>query len=593
MICPRCKTENSDKAMLCEHCGTRIYQEQLANTAVGLRQGKNKKERITSYYQSQPDYYADEDMYFDIQDDEAYRTSKTYVSAAPETDGKVSRVNWTLLCLLMIILIILIAMGGIIYLKYTDSGQLILARMGMEVNSNATWNYAQELLDQGYVERSVEMFEKAYAQDEGITNRYERLMQLSEAYIAAGQTKAAELIYLELCEIEPTNPEPYRLVVRLMEDQGRRLELASFLQAAYENTKEISFRRQREELIPSTPTATLASGRLKFEQDTELVSKEGYDIYYILGANGDLPEDGQKFEDPIHLTEGTHILRAVAVSNDLVSDELNITYTITLPTPSAPYPSLPPGTYENQKKIWLRYIQSEDELLSTDEKEHQITIYYTIDGQTPTSNSPIFDGEGFYLPIGSCTLKAVAVNGYGKVSNVLERTYKITKGSFPRYFNSSDNFSVATIMTTTRDEFVKKMGGPLTEQDITDNTIRGLAIKLTYNWGEARFVMSSTGYVLYQMTTNSASIVGPRKTKIGFKETEVTEKFRDMGQTNDQNGDRSIYWENKNQYAKLYHLDNEHDRIDYVYIREDNGLVTLSYYLENNIVTSIRIAYSM
>jgi hypothetical protein len=48
------------------------------------------------------------------------------------------------------------------------------------------------------------------------------------------------------------------------------------------------------------------------------------------------------------------VIRAVAVSSDLVSDEMRIQYSISLPRPAAPYASLAPGVYERRQRIWLK-----------------------------------------------------------------------------------------------------------------------------------------------------------------------------------------------------------------------------------------------
>ena len=515
--------------------------------------------------------------------------------------GRRMMVNWALIFTILFVLLIVGLIGGYVFLKRTDAGQLIMARMGKEANATALWAYGQELLEQGHIGRAIETYEQAYDQEPEREDIYQRLQQLADAYEAAGRTADAEAVYTKLyTEIDEKNTEAYREIMRIMENQDRRLELSSFLKMAYEKTGDSYFRRQREDLIPSTPSASEEAGFRKREIDVRLLSEEDYDIYYLFGEEGELPEDGQLYETPIHLDEGTFVIRAVAVSTDLISDELRIQYTISLPTPLAPGVSLAPGEYQKRQRIWLRHIESEDETLlkqkskRTDEENNilsklsDITIYYTIDGQTPTSNSPIFDGEPFYLPIGRCTLKAVAVNGYGKVSNILERTYKVA-GSFKKFFNNTDDFSDFTIMKTSRDAFVKKFGTPKDEKEIEDATVVGTATQLTYNWGEARFCMTETGYVVYAVETASASMTGPRKTKVGMSEKDVTDLYRDMGQTYDQNGDRSIYFDDAAGYAKMYRLDANTQRIDYAYIREDNAVVTLSYYLENGKVVKLAI----
>ncbi len=618
MICKRCGNTLRENAVVCDQCGAEVTGRETA--AGDLRQGRSRLSssgRTGSAAEPSAVRYATpiewEDRSAVQRGMDAGKPGVRKGQTMPaNAAGKRARarqearrsprrvmVNWALVFTVLLVLAVFALIGGYVFLKMTDQGQLILARMGREADATALWTYGQELLDQGHVARSIETYEKAYEQEPEREDIYSRLIQLADAYEAAGRTGDAEKTYIKMySEVDKENPYAYRELMRILENQDRRLELSSFLTMAYENTKDSYFRRQRENLIPSTPTASEEAGTRKAEQDVALLSAEDYDIYYIFGDEGVLPEDGTLYTAPIHLAEGTYVIRAVAVSSDLISDEMRVQYTIRLPGPLAPLTSLAPGTYERRQRIWLKHNESEDEkLLAQKEnktpqeqemltKLRDVTIYYTVDGQTPTSNSPIFTGEPFYLPGGSCVLKAVTVNGYGKVSNILERTYKVNI-PFKKYFNEKDGFSEFELLKTTRDAFVRKFGQPKEEKAIEDMTVVGGAIQLDYNWGNAKFVLSGAGYEIYSFETNNSSIAAPRKTKIGMAEKDLTELFRDMGQAHDQNGDRSIYYDKNVGYAKKYHLDGAHDRIDYAYFRQDNGTVILSYYLENGRVRKI------
>ena len=622
MVCEHCGNLLEDGALVCSQCGAQVNRPHRGEGVSARRQGRPERSaggRMGSMTPAEP-------VPQDVPTARRSPSRSEGRSAAPQRPAQKSAkavramerqhrtrtrpvrrvmVNWALVWTIVIVLAIMALGGAYVFLKLTDQGQLILARMGKEANATALWTYGQELMDQGYLDKCVTVLEKAYEMEPERDDIYDRLMQLADAYESAGRPADAERVYTKLyTEIAPTDPAVYRQVARLLENQDRLMELASFLKLAYEKTNDVTFRRQREELLPSTPTASKEAGSSKSEQDVQLLSAEDYEIVYILGDEGELPEDGVPYTTPIHLDEGTHILRAVAITSDLVSDELRIQYNISLPRPAAPYASLAPGVYERRQRIWLKYNPTEDVTLLAGKRERtaqeeahlaklkDLTIYYTVDSQTPTSNSPIYTGEPFLLPPGKSTVKAIAVNGYGKASNVMERTYEV-KMAFKLYFSESDSFSDFTIMETGRDAFVRKFGTPSSESAVEDSSVPGDSILLTYSWGEARFYMTERGYVLYAIETSSGSVTGPRKTKTGMTETEITEKFRDMQQAYNQDGSRSIYYDTQNKkYAMMAHLDAFSDRIDYIYYRSDNGKVTLSYYLENSRVTKMAIRCS-
>lgn len=616
MVCKQCGRILKDDALICEFCGKENSVSPHIAGVQGHRQGRKSEGGV----EAQPlPVLAQPNVNNAETNAEEKRKPELYVGGSQKRNVQNSQhthrvhkvmINWMHVAIICASLVILGLGFIIIGLPYTPWGQMWLARNGKDANATALWAYGQELLDQGYIDRAIQTYEKADAKEE--EDVYEHLQQLADAYEAAGYARKAEETYYRMIALDKQRMPAYRAIERILTAQDRQMELSAFLMEAYENTENKDFLQKRVELLPATPTTNLEAGTRMYERDVELFSEEGYEILYLLGEEGILPEDGQLYSEPIHLAEGSHVLRAVAINNDLTSDEMLVKYTITLPRPRAPYPSLAPGTYEQRQRVRLKYLESDDEKLQLDylddpaaraeAEKHQkdLTMYYTLDGQTPNSNSPVYDyvkNEGILLPSGRVTLKAITVNGYGKVSNVLEREYKINSGTVIRFFRSDDHMADVTLLKTSRDAFVKKYGQPVEETEIEDSTVRGVALKLTYSWGEARFVMVSDGYVLYYLDSTSSSMSGPRNTKIGQKEEAVIAKFRDVGQPHDTNGDRSLYWNgdnNGNDKGKLYHLDDTHDRIDYSYVRtEDSATVTMSYYLENGVVTRMSIRYAL
>ena len=607
MICPQCGNVLSDSSTVCPECGMSLKDKASISGAAGIRQGRTGKnarrnERAVSYsayaaaQQEAPGLDEDaENARNRVPEPVSGKASR----AAKRAGGRTARrfmVNWALVWTVLLVLVFLGAAGGFLYLKTSDAGQLILARLGYDANAEALWALGTEYLDQGYIERAILSYESAYELEPGREDIYSKLLLLGEAYLAGGYMSKAEDLYTKMyTEIDPDIVTAYRLKAGILSSQNRSLELASFLKEAYQATGDASFSRQREELVPSAPTASLAAGKYMLDQAVneqhklvELISDEDYDIYYLDLEKPDdskvLPDDGVKYTGPIELNANYHIIRAVAVSSELVSDEMVIVYTVTAPTPVAPKLSLAPGEYQTRQRVWLRY---------TGPDADTVTMYYTIDGQNPDEKTaPIYTGDPILLPGGRIHVKAIAVNSYGIRSNVMDVLLKINI-DFKRYFNASDTFDSFVLLSTTRDQFVRKYGSPVSESEISD-PIAMRCIRLDYSWGHACFMSSSAGYVIYDFETNSSSFSAPRSTKCGMNSAAVTEKFRDMGQPEYRNGDRSIYWDENQDFAKLYKLENSEysARIDYVYHTEDGGQVILSYYLTGDIVAKIGVRYS-
>ena len=526
-------------------------------------------------------------------------------------------VNWALVCTIVLGLVLLGAAGGFLYLKTSDAGQLILARMGYDANAEALWALGSEYLDQGYIERAIVSFESAYALEPERPDIYSKLLMLGEAYMAGSYLNKAEELYTTMyTDIDPKTVTAYRLKASILTSQGRTMELAAFLKEAYTATGDASFSRQREELVPAAPTAALAAGKYTLDLSTneqfksvELLSSEDYDIYFIhfkakreyieeseleeLNALA-LPDDGTLYTEPIRLEPGYHVIRTVAISSELVSDEMVTNYTVSAPSPSSPKLSLAPGTYQTRQRVWLRY---------TGKDTDTVAIYYTIDGQSPrTPNpgdsssqppyiSPMYTGEPILLPGGRIHVKAVAVNSYDIKSNEMDVELKI-EVKFEHFFNAADTYGNVTILTTTRDQFVRKYGQPTAEYEIHD-TIALRCLQLDYDWGYARFMSTSVGYVVYDVQSDSASFTGPRTTRCGMNASAVCEKFRDMGQVNNSDGSRSIYWDQSSGFAFSYRMEAPNTgRICYVYYTEDGGSMILSYYTTDSIVTKIGIRYT-
>jgi len=494
-------------------------------------------------------------------------------------------VNWFKVAVLLLGLTILLAAGGLIWLQVTPEGQLIKARMGREANAQAYWSLGTELLDQGYVRRAIDTYLKAEQLEPDRADLDDKLLLLAEAYEAANQLGMAEATYKRVYDqLSPEKPQAYRLAIAIMLEQNRQLEAVNLMQQAYEQTGDEAFFKQRYQLVPLPPKASLAAGRHMYSKNVEFISSQDYEILYTLG-DGLLPETGILYTGPLTLNEGTYNFRAVAISNDLVSDEMSIRYTITLPTPLAPKTNMESRTYDRQIRVSLRIV---------DEDDKDVTLYYTIDGTKPNLDSPRYVGDPILIPPGRSYLRAIAVNRYGKVSAEMYVEYKVNR-PFKTFFRSEkDAFADYKLMSTTKEQFLARAGAPQEEETIQDEAVGGDATRLTYPWGEARFFMGEGGELLYHLDTSQAQMKGPRNTAIGMPIKEVTDKFRDMGQLPNDRGDRGIYYDLVEGYARYKVASDNPDTgtLEYVYAGSVEGNTTiLQYRIEDGRVDSILMRY--
>ena len=493
-------------------------------------------------------------------------------------------VNWVKVGAFALSILLLLAAAAFIWLKVSAPGQLILARMGRDANADAYWALGTEYLDQGYISRSIASYLKAEEKEPERPDLAEKLLLTAEAYEAAGQMGDAERVYTRIyTELDKKSAAAYRHAIGILLEQERLPEAVALMQKAYEETDDLGFFNQRSALVPLPPTASLPSGRHMFSKQVSFLSSQDYDIFYTTGE-GPLPDSGTLFTEPITLNEGTYNFRAVAVFSQLVSDEMAIRYTITLPTPLAPKTNMESKTYQRPIRVSLRIV---------DEEDKEVELYYTIDGTKPTIDSPRYTGEPILLPGGRVLLRAIAVNRYGKRSNEMIVEYKIQAG-FKKFFRAEDGFSAFTLLKTTKEQFAAEFGQPEAEEPVTDDAVAGDAFLLRYPWGEARFFDSGEGVLLYDVTTRLPSMKGPRGSAVGMQMKEVTDRFRDMGQLPNDRGDRGIYYDIAEGFAsyKVASDDPDTGLLQYVYVGSPDATTTLLHYdIKDGRVAGIRLRF--
>lgn len=498
---------------------------------------------------------------------------------------KHSRINWALITLIACILAVAAFGGYLVYMNQSDEGHRITARklvleatpdqfelavtkdpLRLEEQEDllrdwtripvkAFWSVAEEYMDSGDLRTAITAFTISDILD---PKNYDGLLEMASTYEMLTDTANAERIYLQLIgDVADFRTEAYTALIRIYQAQGRRPEAADMMKLAYEKTGRENYRLQREDYIPESPQVNLVAGRydISVMKDQILItSPQGYDVYYTSDDEAVLPQDGVLAQEGvIEPEEGSIRIRAVCVSGDLVSDPLSVSYTFFYPTPPAPKANLAPNTYPSLRTVELRPGKLEDATKKEQaEMEANLVYHYTIDGSTPTENSPLYDGTPIKLPSGRVTLKAICINQYNKMSSTLEVGYKFEVKPYPLNMYgmknnavdfSDDSFGGFQLNLTTQHDFTSAYGQPKSETETTYLFTGQPAHQLEYDWGHAVFMQNNNLWQLVRVEMRSGFTSTPRGITLGKSEAEVVGAFKDFGQLPNVDGTRGLYYD--------------------------------------------------
>ena len=322
-----------------------------------------------------------------------------------------------------------------------------------------------------------------------------------------------------------------------------------------------------------------------------VTSPQGYDIYYTLDDAAVLPKDGKLLtQSTVTIPEGTFTLRAVCTIEDLVSDEMSASYTVYYPTPPAPKCNLAPNTYTKAKTVSLRAgantQTNEERRKKTKEQlamEDNQTFYYTIDGSNPDpAVSPVYDGTPIALPAGRVTLRAIAVNGYGKQSSTMEVGYKFEiKHSTFNMYEEADVFTGTKLLSTQIDDFTEQFGQPRTTTNTTYLALEGEAQQLDYAWGYAVFWLNGNQWKLVRLEITGQLASAPRGVGLGSSESQITGAYKDYGMKANQDGSRNLYNEEQQVGIVLKNEDGT-KTVQYTCTNSESKILVLQYHLKGD-----------
>lgn len=179
------------------------------------------------------------------------------------------------------------------------------------------------------------------------------------------------------------------------------------------------------------PTLSPSGGTFTGSTDVTISSEEGATIYYT--TNGSIPTTAStKYTSAITLSEPTTI-KAIAVKEGMINSEVSTgTYGFYISTPTF---SIGTGTYNAVQNV---NINCETE---------GVSIYYTTDGTTPTTESIKYTGT---INITTTTnIKAIAMKDGWKNSEVVESQYTLKVPAITYTPGPNEQFSESVNVTLT------------------------------------------------------------------------------------------------------------------------------------------------
>lgn len=294
---------------------------------------------------------------------------------------------------LLSLLLVFLAIGGIIFFFYQNSYEGVLAQ-------------GQRALNAGQYSAAEKYFNRAVSKDRKRADAY---VGLSKVYIQQNNIDSAENIFLNAIAVQPDNTDLYEAAIHFYLDTDQADEISGLL---YECDDEILSADEISPYVSKMPEFSLKEETYSEVQELSLSSNGT--IYYT--DDGSEPtETSTPYTEPILLNEGTTIIKAIAVNKEgIVSLVSSMSYTIEIPVADAPAVTPSTGQYQTPTQITVRVPEG-------------YTAYYTLDGSDPSADNPsaqIYMGP-VDMPIGQTIFSVVLINNAGKATQITKRNYTL------------------------------------------------------------------------------------------------------------------------------------------------------------------------
>ncbi len=302
---------------------------------------------------------------------------------------------------------------------------LVISRVNRNANSyDYQYAKAESAYQTGDYEDALSYIQNAIELD----STDEALLLEAKIYIGMKNTDSAAGVLEELIASNSDLTEAYDLLIQIYLDNGETDKIEVLLAAC--KNEEILARYSG--YLVKAPTISPDGGTFTSKTTVTISTASTGTIYYT--DDGTVPtKNSTEYTGPFELSEGTHTIRAVVVTDaGISSDVTTADFQIDLDTPSAPKISPASGSYTYTVYEYEDGAEASDSE-EDEEQVHEITItvpegytcYYDFDA-IPSKDSDVYTKPVEMLE-GEHVFYAVFESSEGKLGKIASATYIYTE----------------------------------------------------------------------------------------------------------------------------------------------------------------------
>jgi len=407
MKCPKCQMELPEGKLYCEKCGNEIQivpdfepeiegsiHETISSMVEDLREKPEMEEpeilRTQEFHIHRDDEYEEEHR--DIQEHHDFQEDYE----RPDLFGiiwkfflrsRVARILLASAIMITVAVLIILALNKREPETFDDFYQKAIAY-------EEAGNYTD----------AISMMEKALILD---PDQAEAHLLLGDYYLKNGDDSSALLIYESLMKNSSVSEKAMIQIAEYYISTESYEELNDFLLTCDNENVQNSY----QSYMAMQPVFSLEGGTYNEVSPLKITANSAGIIYYTL--DGSEPNEGSNiYTAPIMLEFGTYTVKAFFINgNGIKSETTTAQYVIDVTVPAAPIVNIESGSYEQPSMIEV-------------EVPKYCTVYYTLDGTTPTKDS-IQYVRPIPMPLGTSSYQFVTFSQENVPGEVTKRDFNL------------------------------------------------------------------------------------------------------------------------------------------------------------------------